>query len=1218
MRSPKYNVCLSFLLVLCLLFGGLRPSLALAQETTEESPPSQGLRPDAPSYGVRGSYSVGTREMVIEDGSEPLHITVWYPALNTENVVEETVYTINDEHPLFPGLPISGRAIEDAKPVTEDGPYPLVVFSPGLGGWSQANSFLSEHLASHGFVVIAWDPRGESLLGEYWAGAAARPLDTQRIIDFASDLTDGEEELSGLMDSEQVGLVGHSSGGWTALIGGGGQYDFGWCEENPDKVAEHDLSNCHQFPSHQAEIAEMLGLESVPDGMWPAFYDSRIKAIVPLAPDGDIWGADFEGLIGVKVPTLLMAGSRDLLVIGSPEADPPPETHAFPMYQQIGSAQKILVGYDDADHMIFFNQCRDTLWMLPDFFWACSDPIWDMDRAHDLINHFTTTFLLAELTDDKEAAAALASDQVSFPGIEYRSQGYDAPTAVGGWKDTVFIQGVPYHNANGIEFGPDNLLYIPSVVGREIVVMDPDTGEILDRFGPEAGMEGPDDLAFDAEGNVYWTGILTGEVGKHSPDGEKTTVAMLPPGPNPITFSDDGRLFVALCFLGDALYELDPAGVKEPRLIYENQGDGCGLNGMDIGPDGYLYGPRWFQNKVVRIDVETGEATTIADGFGTPAALNFDSQGRMVVLDTLTGEVVQVDIDTGEKTVIAALSPGMDNLAFDSQDRLFISSFTESSIVEVMADGTVRTVSEGGLTAPGGIAILGDSLFVAEVLALKEFDLATGEQLRVEHTASGFTPLAAPFSVSAFGENLLSTSWFGNVVQLWNPATGETLHDYTDIAVPIDAVGFQGDVIVTELGTGSVVRFAADDPTQKSTVVEGLTVAAGLAATEADLWVSDWATGDVLQIVADGEVLAEPIAVATGLANPEGIAIDADGSLLVVETGNGQLTAIEMETGETSVLATGLALGLSGPDGYPPTYVFSGVAVGADGAIYVAGDVENVIYRVAPVAQTAEAEAKTSDESKTADGILAFSTFGNGPERVIAIHNFWDNQKQYEPLQPYLDPQAYTYAFADLRGYGASKDIPGEYTAEEAALDVIALADHLGWDRFHLVGHSMSGMIVQRVAVEAAERVKSIVALTPVPASGTQLDEDTVGFFASVVADRQSTYDYFRMAIPMFSESYAAFRADRSWESAAPEVKHGYLRMWNNTDFSEDTLGLETPILVVLGEYDEGFNQLVMPFWSDWYPNSEIVTGANATHHITEDTPVFVASAIENFLALHR
>jgi hypothetical protein len=56
--------------------------------------------------------------------------------------------------------------------------------------------------------------------------------------------------------------------------------------------------------------------------------------------------------------------------------------------------------------------------------WFCSDSVWDMDRAHDLINHFTTAFLLATLKDDAEAAAALAPDAVSFPGITYEAQGF--------------------------------------------------------------------------------------------------------------------------------------------------------------------------------------------------------------------------------------------------------------------------------------------------------------------------------------------------------------------------------------------------------------------------------------------------------------------------------------------------------------------------------------------------------------------------------------------------------------------------------------------------------------------------------------------------------------------------------------------------------------------------------------------------------------------------
>jgi hypothetical protein len=46
-----------------------------------------------------------------------------------------------------------------------------------------------------------------------------------------------------------------------------------------------------------------------------------------------------------------------------------------------------------------------------------------MDRAHDLINHFTTAFLLAELYQDADAAA-LAPDAVHFPSVTYEAQGF--------------------------------------------------------------------------------------------------------------------------------------------------------------------------------------------------------------------------------------------------------------------------------------------------------------------------------------------------------------------------------------------------------------------------------------------------------------------------------------------------------------------------------------------------------------------------------------------------------------------------------------------------------------------------------------------------------------------------------------------------------------------------------------------------------------------------
>ena len=111
--------------------------------------------------------------------------------------------------------------------------------------------------------------------------------------------------------------------------------------------------------------------------------------------------------------------------------------------------------------------------------------------------------------------------------------------------------------ANGIHFGPDGLLYVASVIGSDLTVLDPASGQEVKRWTADDGVVGPDDVAFASDGAVYWTSILTGEVAGFDANGSKVIAAQLAPGPNPITFSGDDRMFVSQCFLGTSLYELD-------------------------------------------------------------------------------------------------------------------------------------------------------------------------------------------------------------------------------------------------------------------------------------------------------------------------------------------------------------------------------------------------------------------------------------------------------------------------------------------------------------------------------------------------------------------------------------------------------------------------------------------------------------------------------------
>jgi len=153
------------------------------------------------------------------------------------------------------------------------------------------------------------------------------------------------------------------------------------------------------------------------------------------------------------------------------------------------------------------------------------------------------------------------------------------------------------------------------------------------------------------------------------------------------------------------------------------------------------------------------------------------------------------------------------------------------------------------------------------------------------------------------------------------------------------AIRFKDDIVVSELGSGSVIKASTGEA-----VASGFFVPMGLAATDNDLYVSDWASGMVWQIVTDG--VASMVPVASGLVGPEGLSFDIDGSLLVVESGAGRISSIDLGTGGVSVVVEGLNIGEPAMVGTPPAGTFNGLDVGTLGHIYVSGDVTNVIFRI--------------------------------------------------------------------------------------------------------------------------------------------------------------------------------------------------------------------------------------------------------------------------------
>ena len=115
---------------------------------------------------------------------------------------------------------------------------------------------------------------------------------------------------------------------------------------------------------------------------------------------------------------------------------------------------------------------------------------------------------------------------------------------------------------------------------------------------------------------------------------------------------------------------------------------------------------------------------------------------------------------------------------------------------------------------------------------------------------------------------------------------------------------------------------------------------------------------------------------------------------------------------------------------------------------------------------------------------------GSGPTRVLLVHGYQASARIWHGVQQALPAERYTSVAVNNRGAGQSDAPPREedYTLQKFAGDLHALVEHLGWDRFVLVGHSMGGGTVAQYAVDHPERVSHLILVDPASPNGAALE----------------------------------------------------------------------------------------------------------------------------------
>jgi pimeloyl-ACP methyl ester carboxylesterase len=250
--------------------------------------------------------------------------------------------------------------------------------------------------------------------------------------------------------------------------------------------------------------------------------------------------------------------------------------------------------------------------------------------------------------------------------------------------------------------------------------------------------------------------------------------------------------------------------------------------------------------------------------------------------------------------------------------------------------------------------------------------------------------------------------------------------------------------------------------------------------------------------------------------------------------------------------------------------------------------------------------------------ILGHKIIGAGPEKVLIIHDWFSDCTSYDQVLPYMDTEKFTYILVDLRGYGRSKEIQGRYDLEETVEDLEFLADNFELENFHIISHSMSGIIAQKLLLLMPKKIKSIIAITPVTSRGCSTEKEAFNFLEDGADrnDEAACQIVGNMTSNKLTDKFSKFKVRKWRETTASMARIAYLSMFVETNFIAEMKNFNTPLLVILGKNDaEDFREkTIKENLLRFFPNSILKIINDSGHFPMQETPILLASYLNEFL----